>query len=199
MITINSKDRHPNSNSTADMIFSNVGWSSVKRFKIEYISLPYSWYNINSKNNSIVVNGTTYSISAGQYTANTLASTLQTLLQGIDATFTVSWSSQTQKFTTSRSTNFTFNLSSSALTLRRQFGFSLTSDQVGTQIVSDSVANLQNSNSISLHSDLLSKALNNQITDTRYQYVMSIPIDQNPGGIITYRPSQDVELSSMRL
>lgn len=192
MLTINSKDRA--SGTSADFVLKKFAFRRVDRFRVEYLHLPYSWYNITSSTNQIRINGTTtVSVAAGQYSASTLASALQTALQSVDATFTVTYSSTTGKFTIARSTAFTLNLSSSLFTMKRQLGFNGTSDTgSATSQVSDSFANIHNGNSISLHSDVLSKVLNNAITDTRNDYVLSIPIDQNPGNLIVYRPSQDI-------
>jgi hypothetical protein len=193
MITINSKDRDSTSNSSADMLFKKINFNGIRRFKIEYIQLPYSWYNISSNYNSIRINGTnTVSVTAGWYTASGLASALQTALQVVDATFTCTYSSITGKFTIARTTNFTLNLSSSLFTMRRQLGFNSLSDTAAALThTSDSIANVHMSNSISLHSDVLSKLLRNEISDHRSDYVMSIPIDVNMGDLLVYRPHTD--------
>src|SRR5689334_17461696 len=155
MITINSKDRYSR---TSDNMIYNIQRNliGVKAFKIEYIQILYSWYNINSSNNQIRINGsTTISITAGSYTATSLASAISTALIAVDATFTCSFSSTTNKFTIARSTNFTLDLNSSLFTMKRQLGFNGTSQLSGASTyTSDSVINVHNNNSISLHSDV---------------------------------------------
>jgi hypothetical protein len=192
MLTINSKDR--SSGSSGNFLLKNFEFQRVDKFKIEYIHLPYSWYTITSLTNQIRINGsTTVSISAGQYNASNLAAALQTSLQIVDATFTCVYSSITGMFTIARSTNFTMNLSSPLFTMRRQLGFNGTLDtSSATSQTSDSVANLHNGNSISLHSNILSQYLGNQITDNRSEYVTSIPITVNMGNLLVYSPPSDI-------
>lgn len=194
MITINSKDRTSLSSSSSDFILKRNLETDVSGFRVSYIQLPYAWYNITSTSNSIRINGTnTVSITPGQYTASSLASALQTALQVVDATFTVTYSTTTGKFTITRNLGFTLNLSSSLFTMRRQLGFNSTSDTASnTSHTSDSVVNIHNGNSISLHSNLLGKALRNRISDSRSDYVLSIPITGNPGNLLYYAPGQDI-------
>lgn len=191
MLTVNSKDRV--SGTSGNFLIKNMRFRKVTSFKIDYISLPYSWYNINSNNNQIMINGSTVvTITSGQYNATSLASALQTALQAVDATFTVTYSTITGMYTIARSTVFVLNLSSASFTMRRQLGFNAKSDTASAiSQTSDSYANLQNSNSISLHCELLAKFLDDIITDFRTDYLLSIPIDQNPGNLIVYRPAVD--------
>ena len=117
MFTINSKDRY--SGTSGDFRLLNVMIrDNVKGFKIEYITLPYTWYNVSTSNNSIVVNGAPVTISAGYYTISTLCTALQTALIVVDATFTCTFSTISGKVVIARSTAFTLNLSSSNWTMR---------------------------------------------------------------------------------
>jgi hypothetical protein len=173
----------------------NIYFQQINGFKIEYIHLPYSWYNVTSASNAIRINGTnTASITPGQYNASSLASALQTALQVVDATFTVTFSSITNNFTIARSMAFVMNLSSPLFTMKRTLGFNAKVDTASaTSQNSDSVVFMQNGNSISLHSDILSKALDNHHSDNRDEYVMSIPVDANPGDLIGYFPPNRLE------
>lgn len=193
MFVFHSKDKDTNSSSNSDLIFKKVNLQKVSYFKIEYIHLFYSWYNISSSSNQIRINNSsTVSVTPGSYDSNTLATALQTALQVVDATFTCTYSATTNKFTIARSTVFTMNLSSSLFTMKRQLGFNSTSDTASaTSQVSDSCINIHNGNSITFHSDILGKALNNKFSDVRSDFVMSIPINVNPGDIIYYQPTTD--------
>src|ERR1700722_6810163 len=71
-----------------------------------HCEVPNSFYVVNYVNNSIVVNGTTYIIPVGNYNANTLITALLTLLP---VGFAMSYSSISNKYTWTYSTNFTIN------------------------------------------------------------------------------------------
>jgi hypothetical protein len=187
MFTISSKDRK--SGTSSNFNIDKIHRDKVKGFRVDYISLPYTWYNVSTSNNTIVVNGSNVSISAGYYNITTLCSALQTALVSVDATFTCTYSSSTGKVTIARSTNFTLNLSSSSWTLRRQIGFNGTSNVTGaTTFTSDSIVNINNGNSAYLHCSPLGKYIENQTTDNRSDFIISIPIDKSPQEIIYYVP-----------
>lgn len=194
MIVINSKDR--SSGTSGNFTVRNLNKNKAAGFMIEYVHLPYSWYNITSNTNAIVINGgTSVTVTPGSYSASSLASALQTSLQLVDATFTVTFSTTTLKFTIARSTNFVLNLSNSGFTMKRQLGFRSTSNTgSSTSHTSDSVVNLQNGNSVYLHSNVLSMAQDNKISDSRNEFVLSIPIDKNPGELIVYKPYRSTYL-----
>jgi hypothetical protein len=62
---------------------------------VESISIPLAIYVVNSNNNTLIINGTPYTIPQGNYTSTTLLATLNTLLPGFVWTF----STTTNKFT----------------------------------------------------------------------------------------------------
>lgn len=189
-LTINSKDRSSGSSSASNFQISSLEIPGITDYRINYIYLPYSWYNIDSNYNKIYINSTLYTIPAGQYTAPTLAAQIQTTLGG---SFTCTYSSTTGMFTIANNANFTLDLNNTLMTLRRQIGFNSTTQLTGaTTYTSDSFANLLNGSSIYLCSQVLSKVQNSLITDSKLNYVTSIPINQVPGDIIMYQPTQDI-------
>ena len=196
MLTINSKDRTITSTSSSNFVLQNIWETEIKGFYPEYISLPFSFYNISSSYNSIRVSGVTISVTAGQYSATSLATALQAaLIAGmVDATYTCTYSTITGKFTIARTGNFTLDLNSSLFLMKRQLGFNGTSQLSGAATyTSDSFANLQNSNSISVHSNVFGKALDNAMTDGKGEVMFSVPIDKLPGEIIVYKPDPGIK------
>jgi hypothetical protein len=75
----------------------------VAGMKVLSAEIPFVFDTVTSANNTFVftVNGTptTITIPVGTYTGTTLATQLQTLLAAVSASFTVTWSSTTLKFT----------------------------------------------------------------------------------------------------
>lgn len=123
--------------------------------KVLNFTMPVSYTLVNSTNNTLVVSGTTYTLTSGNYTATTLKSHLSSLLSG----YTISFSSSTNKYTfTHSSTNFTISSSSTCLKLlgfpsgedTTSSGLTLTStypiDLSGDNVMYIDVANLLTTN-----------------------------------------------------
>lgn len=81
--------------------------ANVVALKIIEVQIPYSWYSINSKNNTFQLTVTghaavTVTITPGNYTSATLAAELKTRMDAVAPgghIFTVTYASATQKFT----------------------------------------------------------------------------------------------------
>jgi hypothetical protein len=90
-----------------DLNFNNSSIQNVY-FSVLHCEVPNSFYIVNYTNNSIVVNSITYSIPVGNYNANTLITALLSLLP---VGFAMSYSTITNKYTWTYSSNFTINAS----------------------------------------------------------------------------------------
>ena len=93
--------------SLPDLNFNNSSIQNVY-LSVLHCEVPNSFYIVNYTNNSIVVNNITYTIPVGNYNANTLITALLTLLP---AGFAISYSSISNKYTWTNTTNFTINAS----------------------------------------------------------------------------------------
>lgn len=100
--------------------------------RLDKISIPFTWYSINSHNNVFVFteSGTTYTITIapGNYTAVSLASAIKSLIAATAAvlTYDVSFDDNTGKFTISAGGNFIINGGSTAFTAHVPTGFATT-------------------------------------------------------------------------
>jgi hypothetical protein len=90
-----------------DLNFNNNNIQNVY-LSVLHCEVPNSFYIVNYVNNSIVVNSITYTIPVGNYNANTLITALLLLLP---AGFAMSYSSTSNKYTWTNTTNFTINAS----------------------------------------------------------------------------------------
>src|ERR1700722_18358969 len=90
-----------------DLNFSNNNIQNVY-LSVLHCEVPNSFYIVNYVNNSIVVNSIQYTIPVGNYNANTLITALLALLP---ADFAISYSSTSNKYTWTNTTNFTINAS----------------------------------------------------------------------------------------
>jgi hypothetical protein len=86
---------------------------------IQHCEIPNSFYIVNYTNNQLVVNGTTYVLQRGNYSATSFATYLLTILPG---GFGITYNTTTNKYTITYSTNFTINANSSNSTINSVMG-----------------------------------------------------------------------------
>ena len=72
---------------------------------IQHAEIPASWYNVNYTNSNIIINNIIYQIPVGNYNATNLITALNVLLP----TYTITYSSISNRYTFSNSTIFTLN------------------------------------------------------------------------------------------
>jgi len=80
-------------------------------FSVLHAEIPNSFYLVSSYNNTLIINGTTYTIPSGNYNANTLLNTMTSLLTG----FSISYSPFLLKYTISYTTPFNISKNSTIL------------------------------------------------------------------------------------
>lgn len=78
-------------------------------FSVQHAEIPNSFYVVNYTNNIIIINSVSYIIPVGNYNAKTLITALNVLLPS----FTITYSSITNKYTFNNSSIFTINSGSS--------------------------------------------------------------------------------------
>ena len=104
--------------SLPNLNFTNLSIQNVY-LSVLHCEVPNSFYIVNYTNNSIVANSITYTIPVGNYNANTLITALLTLLP---VGFAISYSTVTNKYTWTNSTNFTINASNANCKTSRLIG-----------------------------------------------------------------------------
>ena len=72
---------------------------------IQHAEIPASWYNVNYTNSNIIINNITYQIPVGNYNATNLITALNVLLP----TYTITYSSISNRYTFSNLNVFTLN------------------------------------------------------------------------------------------
>ena len=111
-VYVDSKDRDLTSTSNEDFTITlSKTATRVRRVRITDIQIPYSFYPINANNNVLEFNdaGATLQsavITPGSYTANELATELQTVMSGLQAGFTVTYDAKTFKYNWANAANF---------------------------------------------------------------------------------------------
>lgn len=146
---------------------------------IASLVIPLSFKIISSHNNTLIVNGVTYTITQGSPDATELATELTSTLPDI----TVTYDENSNKFKFTSSSNISISSDSTSLTL---LGLSK-KHHTGTTIVSDYVIDLAGPRVLHLHCP----SLNSQSMDSRtmnFNDVLDvIPVNQPHFSMLSYR------------
>lgn len=186
--------------------------NNIAGMKILQAEVPFSYYIINSKNNTFLLSepaGTaTVTLPVGNYNSSTMSSALSTALTtastGLNGrTYTVTYSSQLEKFSiTSSSGNFslTFNTSNQD-NPRTVLGFDAgISTSSGSVLLAPNTSQLTGPNYVYLNSTQLGPITNTYLPQNsenlqqgqKGPQIARIPIRCNPGDVCYYKdPSPD--------
>lgn len=116
----------------------------------------------------------TVTVPVGNYSASTLASALQTQLQLVDASFTVTYSATTLKYTIAATNPFLFSAGNQSLYY--DIGFTQTFTNTNSQ-VSSGVVDLSGTKYVQIRSNLNSK----HISSNGLQMLTAVPISEPIG------------------
>ena len=150
---------------------------------IENFICPYTFYNINSSNNSLVYIensiGKSIIIVNGNYNINNLITELTSKMSN----FSIVYNSVTNKLTfTNTLYNFSFSTTSTCLSL---IGFSSNLTSTLKILISDTVVNLLPYRCICISSNLKTFSVNKKFMNNT-SLLASIPINTGPNSIIVY-------------
>jgi len=157
---------------------------------VENFCCPYTFYNINSSNNTLTYleNNTAYTITitSGNYNVNNLITELMSKM----ARFTITYNSITNKMTFVNSLyDFTFSSLSTCLSL---LGFSSNLSSISKTLTSDKVVNLCPYRCICLHTNLKIFSVNKKNSNNT-SLLASIPINCAPNSIIVYENKNNLK------
>lgn len=175
---------------------------------VQHAIIPYSFYNINSKNNmmtiqEIVVDGNgapvstitnTLYIASGNYNAYQLASYLSTLFVGNRMTVSYDVIKNKFKFV---NTTYNFKFLSAFSTCQELLGLD-TNDLYNTSALfsytSQNVINLASVRCICLATNLQTGCINNN-AQSEQNILCSIPVDGQPYSLITYKNTSNFKVN----
>lgn len=139
LLFIDSSQRTSGTSSSFDILLNQE--VPMDSLKLQSVTIPNTFYNITSSNNSFTVtegaNTVSVSLTPGLYSINTLLTLLGTALTDnatLTGTYTCTLDSITQYVTISCTTNFTV-ISTGALA--RQLGFVNATAQAGTEVATE--------------------------------------------------------------
>lgn len=192
-IYINSQFATKNMNSTknSDMLFLFTSpivppQDHNMTIKLLNLYLPISFTNIDYVNKELYMDNTLYTISEGNYNANTLATELASLLG-----LTISFNTTTNKFTfTSSTSDFTFNSTSNCLYI---LGFDPDVDTTSTSKTLTSTYPVDLTGDNVLYVDIRNISTPNltSLTGTKTSIVKSVLLNVPYGSILFYENQED--------
>lgn len=104
-----------------DLTFHDLNIKNVY-LSVNHCEVPNSFYVVNYTNNQIVIDGITYVINVGNYNVNSFTTALQSVLP---SGYILTYSSITNKFTLSYTSDFTINASSQNSTINKVVGLDI--------------------------------------------------------------------------
>lgn len=127
-ILVKSSDRTAISSSSSDFRIQLPETIPAGCYRVDHIHMPHNIYNVTSSNNKVYCDLGDVTLTSGFYTSSTLATHLQTLLQVVDANFTVTYNTNQATFTIANSvSSFVLDFGTNTTNSARQLlGFSAT-------------------------------------------------------------------------
>lgn len=201
-LIINSRDIDKNNHGyvkpthkgTSSNFIYDIGYNyQYKGYKIHRLVIPYSWYVIKDKNNSVGIvdsdsNNYTLTLSKGTYSVNSLVTEIKSKLNGLTSSdiFDVTVNSSNGKMTIINNTgNFEILFSNSLLA--DVLGYDKvdldgSSSYTGSKVVNNTLS------IIYLNSSKLSSTPNIRTSNSNGTVIEAIPVDITFGGYIIYSP-----------
>lgn len=157
------------------------------KMKLSNLTLPISYYLIDTTNNSLIIGTTTYTIPSGNYNTTTFTTALNSLLTSIP--IYVSFDESTNKFTFTGLSNFTISSSSTCLDI---IGFSTGATSTLNTLTSDLVCDFSGKNNM-IYFDVnnLSSFNISSSTGMRTSIIKSIVVDVQQAGVLYYENKTD--------
>ncbi len=193
-LNINSKD-HSSVNSDGSTPSSSnfeITMSqalSFNKIQLNCIQIPYTVYNVNTTNNTLVINwnssNSTLTITPGSYTLSQLQSALNTVIQAINSNLSVSLNSQTwtYSFIFLAATPNTDSFVLSQSTINRLIGFpSSINTVVAGSLTSTSVALFMDQAFLFINLDLIGTNVLSSTSNNKYSFY--VPINVNTGEML---------------
>jgi hypothetical protein len=118
-VVINSADRVDYQHSTPSnfriQLNTAIKIPDCAKIKLVSASIPNTFYNITSLNNTFGVNSVTYTIPPGSYTLSNLLGEIASLISGANPNMSISYNQATSVVTIFNNANFTFDMTLSNL------------------------------------------------------------------------------------
>lgn len=167
----------------------------AKRIIVESVQIPYTWYPINSTNNTFNVNDSTDGpinvvITPGNYTITTLITALLAGLNGGTAGYTMTQHSSTFKLTLTCVRNFIVEADG---TLNTVLGYSTAADTANAlSHTAINIPNLQFDDYILVNSNLTVDGSMYQANGEQHGVLLKVPVVSNWGTTLFYSNNDNI-------
>lgn len=160
------------------------------KLKLSNLTLPISYYLIDSTNCTLIIDNITYTITQGNYNTTTFCTELNSLLNSIP--IFVSFDESTNKFTFTGLSNFQISNSSTCLSI---LGFSIGATSTLYTLTSDLVCDFSGKNNM-IYFDVVNLSSYNisSYNGMRTSILKSIVVDVQQGGILYYENKTDASV-----
>ena len=197
-IHVNSKDRTASSNSSTDFEVLLSQALEFDEIQLNTLQMPYTYYNVNSTNDLLVINwnGANHNLTVtnGNYSLNELQTELNSLVQTINSSITVTLDTNLWMFTFNfASANpSTGSLILSQSTINRLIGFNTNTDTSASSYITSTVPAMFLDQSFLFISIT---TIGNNVTSTTASnsYSFYVPITVNGGDLLTYTSNLDLD------
>ncbi len=202
LLIIDGKDRVYGSSENFIYNLQNYATPKIQKFRINKITIPYSFYGIRSQEFSINVNNAPaqyIQFVGGNYTANELAIYLQGLINAVSAQpIVITYNQATNKFKFDMTPPHVIDLTFPFLPLNYNLGVSLglmtTNTNTGnfTSLTSPKQANLSATSNLYLSSSALRVYNTSYFNQKAFSIIQTIPVNTAPFNYIIYQNSIEV-------
>lgn len=192
IITIRSNDQVSGSSSSSNFNVQLTGFPSIKEYvKLKEVTIPLTYYNINSTNNWIDFHDGTSSLSAqvtaGNYTMATLVTAVQAAMNSVSSNFVVSYSALSY-FVSITHTASTVNLlfasgTHKTTSMAQILGYTATDTGAALTQTGTKAAGLWYPLAFYIS---ISQVGNQNYTSNKTPYTFRIPIGADTGNIFTF-------------
>lgn len=196
LLIIDGKDRSYGTSENFTYVLENYQTPRIKKFRINKITIPYSFYGIRSQEFSINVNNAPaqyIQFVGGNYTANELAIYLQGLINAVSAQpIVITYNQATNKFKFDMTPPHVIDLTFPFLPLNYNLGVSLglmtTNTNTGnfTSLTSPRQANLSATSNLYVASNTLRVFNTSFFNRKSASIIQTVPVNVSPFNYIIY-------------
>lgn len=177
LLIINSLNR--TSGTPGDFEYTlNRSKFDIQSFRVNKITIPYSFYNVVLQ--TYKIDNNTFTMPAGSYTIYTLISTILSSVQTLYPSFNITYDSNTNKVTITNNLAFTAEFTQ----LNRILGF----NNIASTLIATSVntVNLNLTTNLYVNSRTLGLYINSFFLNKQANIIQSVPVNTNSFGYIIF-------------
>lgn len=187
LLIINSKDRYQGTPGNFQYSLDLRGRTDIQGFRVNKVTLPYSWYNIPEQ--QFIFNSNVILLPAGSYTIYTLITALEGLMKVYSPLLTINYNSDTNKITISDDVSFTVSFLEEL-----QIALGFITPFSGILKTGEFVTNVNLTSNVYLASQSLTVYLNSFFNKKTSNVFQSVPVNTNSFGYVIWQNALETVL-----